>query len=166
MTRSHLERRLAGIPPFDEVPEDVLVHIAGHLSIRELVPDELLYGGEGETGDAGDSAPGRLAVLAGKGTDTFEVARVGPGEVIGEIAALLGGERIATARAVADSEVLTFTARGGSPPSSIGRRAWSSTCSIRRPGVFARLTWRRRSIATSGRRPTMAAIHSSTPSSG
>lgn len=40
------------------------------------------------------------------------MAKVGQGEVIGEIAALLGGKRTATVRATVASEVLTFTAEG------------------------------------------------------
>lgn len=112
MAYPDLVRRLARIPPFDRVPDDVLGDIGEHLALRVLEPGEPVYGGAGETGTLAVVVGGRLDVLAGTGADAFEVAQVGPGEVIGEIAALLGGKRTATVRAVVASEVLTFTAEG------------------------------------------------------
>lgn len=67
MAQSDLVRRLADIPPFDRVPEDVLRDINEHLAIRVLESGEPVYGGTDETGALAVVISGCLEVLAGTG---------------------------------------------------------------------------------------------------
>jgi len=107
-----LTRSLADIRPFDEAPAEVLSGIRSDLSIRALEPgDELFLEGQ-DIGSLAVVVTGRLAVHVGAPTAGFEVAEVGEGEVVGEITALLGGERTGVVAAMSASEVLMIAAPG------------------------------------------------------
>jgi signal transduction histidine kinase len=74
--------------------------------IVDLAPDEVLI----REGDLADALyvvlDGELEVTKRSGTSDIPLAQVGPGSLQGEIAALEGGRRLASVRALGDAEVL------------------------------------------------------------
>ncbi len=66
----------------------------------------------GEAGTLGVVAAGRLDVTGDSGAERLDLGQIEEGEVVGEIAALLGGSRTAEVRAAMDSEVIVVSPTG------------------------------------------------------
>jgi signal transduction histidine kinase len=107
----HLERnaiveRLRDTPLFGGLDEAQLHRLVEMGEILDLAPGDLLI-------REGDEADALYVVLAGEmdvtkraGRSEIPVARVGPGALQGEIAALEGGRRLASVTAIGQAEVL------------------------------------------------------------
>ena len=97
---------LKRVPLFSAVPADDLVHLAGQLRPRRLAAEEVLF----EQGVSGESMSliqqGSVSVRIG---DT-QVAKLGAGEVIGEMAVIDGQPRSATCVAAEPSELIEISA--------------------------------------------------------
>ena len=107
----HLDRagvvdRLRLTPLFGGLPDDQLDRLAEMGEIVDLVPGEALI----REGDEADALyvvlDGELDVTKRAGRSDIPVARVGPGSLQGEIAALEGGRRLASVTAATPAEVL------------------------------------------------------------
>jgi len=107
----HLEaaqvlERLRDTPLFGGLDDAELRRLAEMGEIMDLAPGESLIV-EGEVADALFVVlDGQLEVSKRSGTSDIPLARVGPGSLQGEIAALEGGRRLASVRALGDAEVL------------------------------------------------------------
>ncbi|CAN5301071.1 ATP-binding protein [soil metagenome] len=98
--------RLRDTPMFGGLDDTSLRALAERGEIRDLAPDDLLIR-EGEQADALFVVlDGELEVTKRSGRTDIPLARVGPGSLQGEIAALEGGKRLASVRAVTAAEVL------------------------------------------------------------
>ncbi len=111
MTHQHLPAadiaaRLRDTPLFGGLDEAQMSRLVELGEIVDLAPGELLI----SEGDAADALyvvlDGELDVTKRSGTSEIPLARVGPGALQGEIAALEGGRRLASVRAVGVAEVL------------------------------------------------------------
>src|SRR5690606_30498125 len=107
----HLDRagvvdRLRLTPLFGGLPDDQLDRLADMGEIVDLEPGEALI----REGDEADALyvvlDGELDVTKRSGRTDIPVARVGPGSLQGEIAALEGGRRLASVTAATPAEVL------------------------------------------------------------
>lgn len=110
-THEHLDRagvvdRLRLTPLFGGLPDDQLDRLADMGEIVDLAAGDVLI-------TEGDEADALYVVLEGEmdvtkraGRSTIPVARVGPGALQGELAALEGGRRLASVTAATDAEVL------------------------------------------------------------
>lgn len=107
----HLDRagvvdRLRLTPLFGGLPDDQLDRLADMGEIQDLDPGEALI----REGDEADALyvvlDGELDVTKRSGRTDIPVARVGPGSLQGEIAALEGGRRLASVTAATPAEVL------------------------------------------------------------
>jgi CRP-like cAMP-binding protein len=102
---------LTEVPLFAEIPEDELEELAHVMGTIELSPGDVLFR-QGEEAD-GLHVLERGLVQAMRrlpGEDEFEYARLGAGEVLGEIPLLDGGLRTGTVRALEPTTAL-FLAR-------------------------------------------------------
>ncbi len=98
--------RLRGTPLFGGLDDATLLALATRGQIRDLAPGELLIK-EGERAVAMFVVlDGELDVTKRSGRTEIPLARVGPGSLQGEIAALEGGRRLASVRSIGVSEVL------------------------------------------------------------
>ncbi|HEX7195680.1 MAG TPA: ATP-binding protein [Candidatus Limnocylindria bacterium] len=111
MTHQHLPvadiaERLRATPLFGGLDDEQLRRLVAMGEIVDLAPRERLIG-EGEPADAlFVILDGELDVTKRSGTTEIPLARVGPGALQGEIAALEGGRRLASVHAVTAAEVL------------------------------------------------------------
>ena len=111
MTHDHLPdaeiaERLRATPLFGGLEDDQLARLVAMGEIVDLSPGDRLIG-EGEEADAlYVILDGELDVTKRSGTTEIPLARVGPGALQGEIAALEGGRRLASVRAVTEAEAL------------------------------------------------------------
>ena len=111
MTHQHLPdeaivARLRDTPLFGGLDDEHLSRVAELGEVVDLEPGEALIT-EGDLADALYVVlDGELEVTKRSGTSEIPVAMVGPGALQGEIAALEGGRRLATVRAVVAAEVL------------------------------------------------------------
>ena len=97
---------LRRVPLFAELDEDDLAWIAGSCEMEELAPGEVVAA-EGDEGDAlFVITEGELEVVKRSRSADVPIARLGPGEIVGEMAVLEGSPRNATIRAVAPSRVV------------------------------------------------------------
>jgi CRP-like cAMP-binding protein len=81
------------------------------LGIREKFPHDAVLFEEGKTGDTFYIVEtGTLRVLIDKGDRNAEVAKLGPGACVGEIAALMREERSATVVAEGELDAIRFDA--------------------------------------------------------
>ena len=98
--------RLRDTPLFGGLEDDQLARLIDLGEIVDLAPDEVLI----REGDLADALyvvlEGELEVTKRTGTSEIPLALVGPGALQGEIAALEGGRRLASVRAVGAAEVL------------------------------------------------------------
>jgi signal transduction histidine kinase len=98
--------RLRDTPLFGGLDDAQMSRLVELGEIVDLAPGELLI----TEGDAADALyvvlDGELDVTKRSGTSEIPLARVGPGALQGEIAALEGGRRLASVRAVGVAEVL------------------------------------------------------------
>lgn len=98
-------RALQATPLFAGLPSDTLESLVENLALAHLEPDEVLFH-EGEPGDAlYVVVEGEVAVQA-EGPPRVEMARLGPGAFIGEVALMTDQPRSATVTATMTSELL------------------------------------------------------------
>jgi signal transduction histidine kinase len=111
VTHQHLPpeeiaERLRDTPLFGGLDDSQLSHLIHLGEIVDLEPDQLLI----REGDEADALyvvlEGELEVTKRAGTSQIPLAQVGPGSLQGEIAALEGGRRLASVRAMGAAEVL------------------------------------------------------------
>jgi CRP-like cAMP-binding protein len=150
---------LRASPLFAELPEDHLQRLAAGAKPMTLQPgDFLIIEGE-QADDLYVVVSGELEVTKRSGNAEIPLARVGPGAIQGELAALERGQRMASVRALTETEVLRIpfeavldllsagpdAALGIIAPSSHGCAAWrrlfASARSWRRWG-HCPLAWR------------------------
>jgi CRP-like cAMP-binding protein len=104
VTQRHLAQLEAGLTNlFGKLPLELLIEIEGAMLQRHLRHGEVLFA-------RGDSLEhvwlvdeGRLEVLVERADGLQRVAELGPGQPVGELAVLIGGERSATVRALRDT---------------------------------------------------------------
>jgi signal transduction histidine kinase len=103
---------LRAAPLFSELADEHLERLAATVEEQRLTPGELLL----REGDLGDAmyvvVAGEREVTKRAGATEQPLARVGPGAIQGEIAALQGSVRQASVRAVTDVEVLRIPREG------------------------------------------------------
>jgi CRP-like cAMP-binding protein len=117
---------LATVPLLDGIPEAELAELAQVLRRRDLPAGTVLW-------HEGDEAEAMLLIVDGRvsvslrlpGDRAVEVASMGPGEVLGEIPLLDGGQRSATARVVEPARLL-----------SLSRADFAALVSRRHPTAF------------------------------
>jgi len=111
MTHQHLPtpdvaERLRATPLFGGLDDDRLTRLIERAEIVDLAAGDRLI----TEGDVADALyvilDGEFEVTKRSGTAEIPLARVGPGALQGEIAALEGGRRLASVRAVTDGEAL------------------------------------------------------------
>jgi len=99
------QRALAATPLFAGLPSDALEALVENLSLVLLEPGEHLF----REGDPGDAlyviVEGEVSVQA-EGPPRVEMARLGPGSFIGEVALMTDQPRTATVTALVPSELL------------------------------------------------------------
>ena len=97
---------LRGAPLFAALSDADLERLAGMVERQHLDAGELLL----REGDPGDAmfivVGGELEVTKRTGTTELPIARVGPGAIQGEIAAIEGRKRAASVRALTEVEVI------------------------------------------------------------
>jgi CRP-like cAMP-binding protein len=109
ISKSEPAAAFAAAPLFADLPVEMMSSISRELRRTELAPGELLW----RQGDAGGGLhvveSGRLAVTAsGPGEREIEMAKVVPGDILGELPLLAGGEHAASVRAVERASVLVL----------------------------------------------------------
>lgn len=96
---------LAATPLFSGLSQEALESLVAELTLVQLAPDEVLF----HEGDPGDAlyviVEGEVAVQA-EGPPRVEMARLGPGAFIGEVALMTDQPRSATIASVGDAELL------------------------------------------------------------
>jgi len=98
--------RLRDTPLFGGLDDEHLERVVQMGEIVDLAPDAMLIR-EGEVADALYVVlDGQLEVTKQSGTSRIPLAQVGPGALQGEMAALEGGRRLASVRAITNAEVL------------------------------------------------------------
>jgi signal transduction histidine kinase len=111
VTHQHLPgpaiaERLRDTPLFGGLDDDQLRRLVELGEIVDLATDEVII----REGDVADALyvvlDGELEVTKRAGTSQIPLAQVGPGSLQGEIAALEGGRRLASVRAMGPAEVL------------------------------------------------------------
>ena len=111
MTHQHLPardvaERLRGTPLFGGLDDERLSRLIEQGEIVDVAPGDRLIG-EGEVADAlYVILDGEFDVTKRSGSAEIPLARVGPGALQGEIAALEGGRRLASVQAVTEGEAL------------------------------------------------------------
>lgn len=99
---------LADVPLFAGVDDGVLCALEEQAAERRLLAGESLF----HQGDPADDLhvvlQGRLRVTVTDGEGTRDVAELGPGAAVGELALLTGAPRAASVRAVRDTRLLTL----------------------------------------------------------
>ena len=99
------QRALASTPLFAGMPADTLEALVANLQLVSLVRGDFLF----REGDPGDAlyvvAEGELSMMA-EGPPRVEMARLGPGAFIGEVALMTDQPRSATVVALDTSELL------------------------------------------------------------
>jgi len=97
---------LRGTPLFAGLSETDLERLSGTVAQQRIDPGDYLI----REGDRGDAmyvvVAGELEVTKRSGTTEIPLTRVGPGAIQGEIAAMEGGHRAASVRAITQVEVL------------------------------------------------------------
>ena len=97
---------LRGSPIFAEVPPELLEHLAAQAEPISLQPGQFLIAEGEQADDLFVVVSGELEVTKRSGSSEIPVARVGPGEIQGEFAALERGKRMASVRAISSADVL------------------------------------------------------------
>jgi CRP-like cAMP-binding protein len=104
VTERHLAKLEMGLANlFGKLPLELLVEIEASMVQRHLRSGEVLF----ERGDSLEHVwlvdEGRLEVVLERADGPQRVAELGPGQPVGELAVLIGGERSATVRALRDT---------------------------------------------------------------
>ena len=97
---------LRATPIFSEVPPELLERLAAQAEPMSLQAGELLIAEGDQADEVFVVVSGELEVTKRSGTSEIPLARVGPGAIQGELAALERGQRTATVRALSQAEVL------------------------------------------------------------
>jgi len=97
---------LRATPIFSEVPPELLERLAAQAEPVSLQPGELLISEGDQADEVFVVVSGELEVTKRSGSSEIPVARVGPGAIQGELAALERGQRTASVRALSQAEVL------------------------------------------------------------
>ena len=97
---------LRATPIFEEVPDEQLQHLATQAVPMTLEPGEFLIVEGAQADDMFVVVSGELDVTKKSGSSEIPMARVGPGAIQGELAALARGTRTASVRAATQAEVL------------------------------------------------------------
>jgi predicted acylesterase/phospholipase RssA/CRP-like cAMP-binding protein len=100
---------LRATPPFDLLPEEVLVRLCRVTTSLHLEPGQILF-------DRGDRGEAMYLVRSGRlqgsresdGAAIAEAVDIGPGRLLGEIQMVIGGRRTTTIRAVSDTDLVCF----------------------------------------------------------
>jgi len=99
---------LAGVPLFEELGPDDLAWIATATHVRSFEDGKSIF----EAGEPGQSlfiiTSGAVQVLNPSQAESYQLARFGPGEFLGEMALLNDSPRSATAKAVGTVETLVI----------------------------------------------------------
>ena len=112
VTERHLAKLESGLVSlFGELPLPLLVEIEGEMVQRHLGVGEVLFERGDELAHVWLVDEGRLEVLLERGGKLTRVAELGPGQPVGELAVLTGGERSATVRALRDTWLRGLTAQ-------------------------------------------------------
>jgi len=92
----------------DEQERNLLLKVGG---VIRLEPGDVILR-QGEPGDAFFYIlEGDVRVSTSRGTEVIPLAELGKGSLLGEVAALTGGERTATAVALTDARLVRFPAK-------------------------------------------------------
>ena len=97
---------LRATPIFAEVPPELLERLAAQAEPMSLPPGAFLIVEGDRADDLFVVVSGELEVTKRSGTSEIPLARVGPGAIQGELAALERGSRMASVRAISQAEVL------------------------------------------------------------
>jgi signal transduction histidine kinase len=97
---------LRATPIFSEVPDEHLQRLAEKAIPMSLKEGDFLIVEGDQADDLFVVVSGEFDVTKRSGTSEIPLARVGPGELQGELAALERGKRMASVQAVTDAEVL------------------------------------------------------------
>ena len=97
---------LRASPLFADLPEDHLQRLAAGAKPMALHPGDFLIVEGDQADDLYVVVSGELEVTKRSGNAEIPLARVGPGAVQGELAALERGQRMASVRALTETEVL------------------------------------------------------------
>ena len=97
---------LRATPIFAEVPDEQLQHLAAQAIPMTLEPGEFLIVEGDQADDMFVVVSGELDVTKKSGSSEIPLARVGPGAIQGELAALARGTRMASVRAATEARVL------------------------------------------------------------
>jgi signal transduction histidine kinase len=97
---------LRATPIFAEVPDEHLQRLAEQAIPMSLAEGDFLINEGDQADDMFVVVSGEFDVTKRSGTSEIPLARVGPGALQGELAALERGKRMASVRAVSDAEVL------------------------------------------------------------
>lgn len=101
---------LASVPLFEGREEDDLLELARVVRRRKVGEGDVLWGQGAEARELLFVVEGEIAVsLPAPGGRTVEIAKAGPGDVLGELGALDGGEHTMTARASEPAMVLALS---------------------------------------------------------
>ena len=97
---------LQATPIFADVPPELLSRLAAQAQPMSLHAGEFLISEGEQADDMFVVVSGELEVTKRSGTSEIPLARVGPGSIQGELAALERGQRMASVRAISEAEVL------------------------------------------------------------
>ena len=97
---------LRATPIFSEVPDELLKRLAAQAIPTSLREGDFLITEGDQADDLFVVVSGEFDVTKRSGTSEIPLARVGPGAIQGELAALERGKRMASVQAVTDAEVL------------------------------------------------------------
>jgi signal transduction histidine kinase len=97
---------LRATPIFAEVPPELLARLAAQAEPISLQPGDFLIVEGDKADDLYVVVSGELEVTKRSGSSEIPLARVGPGAIQGELAALERGKRMASVRALSQADVL------------------------------------------------------------
>lgn len=97
---------LRGLPYFADLPEDLLTAVCERSAQIDVVPDTVIIEEGTDSEEMYVLVDGELVVTKHAGDKEVELARIHPGEVVGEIALLDQAPRTATVKALQDSHLI------------------------------------------------------------
>jgi signal transduction histidine kinase len=103
---SDISEVLRGLPYFTDLPDDLLERVSRSTELIEVPADTVIIDEGSESGEMYVVVSGELSVSKHSASKDVELARIGPGEVVGEIALLDEAPRTATVTALIDSAVI------------------------------------------------------------
>lgn len=103
---SDISEVLRGLPYFTDLPDDLLERVSRLTELIEVPADTVIIEEGSESEEMYVVVSGELSVSKHSASKDVELARIGPGEVVGEIALLDEAPRTATVTALIDSAVI------------------------------------------------------------